>query len=185
MFFIKAMSTAGQFYALKRPTYVYRINYKTVNYTNATLADVFRGLHDCLVISREHNMWDLYLNIARHTKDFAGCVRKTDINITGPAIYRVIEMLSADIPDKFIPAQPFLRILRKYNRRAYNLYARQVIFRNRIYLFGFLPVMRVLKTRLFTDIQIFDIFTIMRVHRDARAKIYYLFKILPVLKIKN
>ena len=63
-FFIKAMATAQQFYALTEATYVYRISHKTIQWTERKSQDVTKGLYDCLLIAKKENYQKLYIRIA-------------------------------------------------------------------------------------------------------------------------
>ncbi|XAK36381.1 glycosyltransferase family A protein [Campylobacter coli] len=50
-FFIKAMICAKKFYALKEPTYVYRIVHKKISWNERKATDVAKGFIDCLELS--------------------------------------------------------------------------------------------------------------------------------------
>ena len=185
VFFVKAMCSAGQFYALRRATYVYRVNYKSVKYTDRVLIDTFCGIHDCLCLARENDMWDLYKNIARHTNDFAGCLSKKASKKLCEVVGEVTSMLCDEIPNDFVPAKQLLRILRKFNKQAYNRYTKSALGRKRIYIFGFLPLIRISCHRLYTDVKLFDVFLLFRVYHDSHSRMFCLLGILPVFKIKE
>ena len=59
-FFIKAMSIAKNFYALKNITYYYRIKKKPLIMTEKKIIDIFRGIKDCLDITKSMNLYKLY-----------------------------------------------------------------------------------------------------------------------------
>ena len=59
-FFVKAMITAGQFYALSRVSYRYRWAHKEVNWNGPKVISVLAGVIDNLKISREYGLADLH-----------------------------------------------------------------------------------------------------------------------------
>ena len=185
VFFVRAMCLAGKFYALKRPTYKYRISYKSINWTNQTIKDVFCGLRDCLNIAREYKMHDLYLNVAAHTNNFIAGIRAIDRKTAIREICDVIEMLADYAPNDFVPDKFFLDIVKFHRYHVYDKYAHEMIASKRIYLFDLIPICRIKRTRLFTYVQILDIIPLFRIRRDSRATRYYLFNLIPLLKIKG
>lgn len=60
-FFVKALLNAGQFYALKKITYAYRVSYKPVDYYKdpKKCEDIFRGVRDCIVLAKRYNSYKL------------------------------------------------------------------------------------------------------------------------------
>ncbi|ECW8955384.1 glycosyltransferase [Campylobacter lari] len=50
-FFIKAMIYARKFYALKEPTYIYRVVHKKISWNERKATDVVKGFIDCLQLS--------------------------------------------------------------------------------------------------------------------------------------
>lgn len=63
-FFLKAMITAGEFYALEEPTYVYRLDHKNITWNERKASDLFAGVRDCLNMSSEHGLESLHGMIA-------------------------------------------------------------------------------------------------------------------------
>ncbi|MBE6457673.1 MAG: glycosyltransferase family 2 protein [Alphaproteobacteria bacterium] len=185
VFFVRAMCLAGKFYALKRPTYKYRISYKSINWTNQTIKDVFCGLRDCLNIAREYKMHDLYLNVAAHTNHFIAGIRAIDRKTAIREICDVIEMLADYAPNDFVPDKFFLDIVKFHRYHVYDKYAHEMIASKRIYLFDLIPICRIKTTRLFTYVQLLDLVPLLRIRRDSRATRYYLFNLIPLLKIKG
>ena len=55
-FFIKAMALAGKFYSLKKPTYVYRVAHKEIEWTLRKAKDVVKGIIDGLTLSKEYHL---------------------------------------------------------------------------------------------------------------------------------
>lgn len=58
-FFIKAMSLAKEFYALKEATYVYRPNFKNIIWTERKVADNILSHADCLELCRQYDYKEL------------------------------------------------------------------------------------------------------------------------------
>ncbi|MDY3917996.1 MAG: glycosyltransferase, partial [Candidatus Limivivens sp.] len=70
-FFVKAMITAGQFYAIRRITYRYRVGTQTIVWTNQKLIDLLRGLRDVLRLSGSHQLKELHcLTLRRFGKNY-------------------------------------------------------------------------------------------------------------------
>ena len=63
-FFIKTMALAGEFYALKEATYVYRASHKQIQWTERKALDMFRGVMDSLKYSAQYKLYSLHKNIA-------------------------------------------------------------------------------------------------------------------------
>ena len=185
VFFVRAMCLAGQFYALCRPTYKYRVSYKSVNWTNQSVRDVFYGLRDCLNVAREHNVPRLFLSIAEHTNHFIAAVRDVDKKAVIKEICDVIEILAEYAPNDFVPDKFFLDIVQKHRYYVYATYAHEMIASKRIYLFDFVPMCRIKRTRLFTYFQLLDFVPLLRIRSDSRATRYYLFNVIPLLKVKG
>lgn len=185
VFFVRAMCLAGEFYALKRPTYKYRVSYKSVNWTPQTIKDVFCGLRDCLNIAREYKMHELFVNIAKHTTHFIAPLRSAGNKAPIAEVCNVMEMIAEYASNDFVPDKFFLDIVKFHRYHVYDKYAHEMIASRRIYLFDLIPVCRIKQTRLFTYAQLFDVFPILRVRRDGRAVRYYLLSIIPLLKIKG
>lgn len=77
-FFVKAMITAGDFYALKRITYCYRYGYKKVVWTEDKLVDAVSALLDIYRMAKEKNLEKLIkLTSRRYHWDFLYPISKT------------------------------------------------------------------------------------------------------------
>ena len=59
-FMVRAFILAKKFYALKEATYVYRVSYKTVEWTERKACDLFKGVFDVINLSIQNNLVDLY-----------------------------------------------------------------------------------------------------------------------------
>lgn len=59
-FFIKSMITAQKFYSLSNITYFRRVYKKEIITNERILIDIFKGIKDCLDISKSHNLYSLY-----------------------------------------------------------------------------------------------------------------------------
>ena len=64
-FFIKAMSLAKEFYALKEATYVYRPNFKNVVWTERKAADCILSYTECLGLCLQYDYKELYNRIIK------------------------------------------------------------------------------------------------------------------------
>lgn len=63
VFFIKVMSLAGEFYALDIPTYLYRVSHKRITWDERKATDLFKGLRECLTLSKEYGLYELHKKI--------------------------------------------------------------------------------------------------------------------------
>ena len=59
-FFVNAMICAGEFYALTKTTYMYRVEAKQMNWTDRKVSDYIRGLTDILEISAKYSLEKLH-----------------------------------------------------------------------------------------------------------------------------
>jgi glycosyltransferase involved in cell wall biosynthesis len=59
-FFIKAMGLAKKFYALKNATYCYRSFRRKLKFNERKITDIYKGIRDCLQISKSMNLYKLY-----------------------------------------------------------------------------------------------------------------------------
>ena len=77
-FFIKTMGLAKKFYALKNVTYYYRASYKNLKMNERKITDLYKGIRDCLKISKSMKLYKLYyLVLSRlNIKDFIDQAKK-------------------------------------------------------------------------------------------------------------
>ena len=59
-FFIKIMGLAKKFFALKNITYYYRISNKKLFNNERKIIDIYKGIKECLYISKSMNFYNLY-----------------------------------------------------------------------------------------------------------------------------
>ena len=64
-FMVRAFCLAGDFYALKEPTYVYRVAHKEIQWTERKARDLFSGVFDVLKYSKDFGMVDLFERVAK------------------------------------------------------------------------------------------------------------------------
>ncbi|WP_194145447.1 glycosyltransferase family 2 protein [Helicobacter sp. MIT 05-5294] len=64
-FFIKAMAIASKFYVICGPVYVYRVYHKDIEWTESKVIDVIHGLSDCLKLSLQYNLDNIYIYIVK------------------------------------------------------------------------------------------------------------------------
>ncbi len=94
-FFCKAMHYAGKFYAIKKICYAYRTAYKTINWDDARVNGVLKGLKDNLILSKKYGYDELFkLSSYRLYFDYLPRIKKglTFRNL----ILLIIDMLLAD-----------------------------------------------------------------------------------------
>ncbi len=116
-FFVRAMTTAQNFYALAAPTYVYRVSYKQVAWTPRKVTDFVRGLTDVLricnkygydrlretmVVTRINTIWDVQI--------FEPFARDKQIRAALRDMLAVIDF------GKISAAHPEFKLLRFYRR---------------------------------------------------------------------
>jgi len=68
-FFIKVMVLAKKFYALKNITYNYRISREIHINNERKIVDLFKGIRDCLYISKSMNLYKLYYTVVCHLNE--------------------------------------------------------------------------------------------------------------------
>ena len=59
------MSLAGEFYALDIPTYLYRVSHKRIAWDERKATDLFKGLRECLTLSKEFGLYELHKKICQ------------------------------------------------------------------------------------------------------------------------
>lgn len=75
-FFVKAMITAGRFYALNKMTYALRCGHQRINWTYEKVRDLLTGLLYNLKISKQHKLAKLhYMTYRRLTTEFEKMVK--------------------------------------------------------------------------------------------------------------
>lgn len=65
-FFVKTMCVAGNFYALKEPTYVYRVSYKQISWNERKVVDVYKARIDLLHMCETYMLYELYKRISSY-----------------------------------------------------------------------------------------------------------------------
>lgn len=65
-FFVRTMTVAKKFYALKSCTYVYRVNHKKIAWDYSLLKDHMTGLLSVLQLSKTHNYRILHFKVAKN-----------------------------------------------------------------------------------------------------------------------
>ena len=187
VFFIGAMCAAGKFYALRRPTYVYRISYKHVKYRPNIVRDVFYGLRDCLMLASAHGMNTLYGNIMQHISNMHKHVRESDPAVIAPAVCEVFKLIYTDGICETNPHPVFMKIMRKHAPELYHAYTQRMNTRDahrRIYLLFFIPFLHISWHRSFTTIKLFEVIPLIKVRTSDKVRTYWLFNIIPILKSK-
>jgi len=75
-FCVRSLLAAARFWALQRPSYLYRVDYKPLRWTPEKLVGLLSGLAENLTISRENKLARLHsLTVERLTTEYEGAVR--------------------------------------------------------------------------------------------------------------
>lgn len=84
-FMVKAMTIAGEFYAITEVTYMYREQYKPLVLTASRILDMLKGMEDILDLAKEYNFDMLYyrtiLRINEFKKAMLELIFKNDMSI--------------------------------------------------------------------------------------------------------
>lgn len=153
-FFIKAMILAQNFYALQRPTYVYRVAHKTLIWNERKLTDFFRSTRDCLLLSKQHNLTRLHCKIAAHLhyKVIQEALRQLPHNlIVANAVYETLQALDTQkfpltqLPDIYaryqhLPQPQISVLMTAYNAQDYIAEAIESILQQTFQDFEFIIV---------------------------------------------
>ena len=76
-FFVKAMITAKRFYGIKDITYVYRMQHKTINWTDEKINALVSGLRDNMIISKNNKLEKLhYITYCRINGEFREIIER-------------------------------------------------------------------------------------------------------------
>ena len=111
-FFVKTMILAKRFYALKEPTYIYRVSHKNIKWTLKKAEDLIRGLTDILNLSIENHLDKLHCKCAKRLhneiliNDAFSLLPEND-----KLLLNMLNSVNLDIVHKFDPNY----ILPKYN----------------------------------------------------------------------
>jgi glycosyltransferase involved in cell wall biosynthesis len=75
-FFVQSMIFAGRLRAMRRRTYLYRVDHKPLVWSSQNIADLLSALTDNLSLSHQHNLSRLHnLTVERLTTEYEGAVR--------------------------------------------------------------------------------------------------------------
>ncbi|WP_302326960.1 glycosyltransferase family 2 protein [Enterocloster lavalensis] len=69
-FMVKAMTIAGEFYAIPKVTYMYREQYKPLVLTSSRILDMLKGMEDILDLAKENNFVMLYYRTILRINEF-------------------------------------------------------------------------------------------------------------------
>jgi glycosyltransferase involved in cell wall biosynthesis len=106
-FMVRAFILAKKFYALKEATYVYRVSYKTVEWTERKACDLFKGVFDVISLSIQNNLVDLYeRNVIKLNKSYSTVCNSTKE-------YRTVRQQVINVLD-LITSSPLLKNLRDF-----------------------------------------------------------------------
>lgn len=99
VFFVNAMYTAKEFYAIKKITYLLRGGHKTINWTNDKKRGLINGIKDNLEFAQKHNLEKLYYLTCERLNQHAYAFGLVDVfNIR---LQRIIKSLDWKIIKKY------------------------------------------------------------------------------------
>lgn len=82
-FFVKAMITAGKFYAVDQATYAYRVGHKQINWTAEKIMDLLSGLKDNFDMAQTHHLEHLsnltFHRFVQHYEQIKGGLAKRKV----------------------------------------------------------------------------------------------------------
>ena len=179
-FFIKAMVTAKEFYALNYPTYVYRTSYKKVIYKQRKLFDMMRGLIFDLQLSKNNKLDKLhYLTVLRIKKEFKDKIFKFP-NFFSLTFLMLLCQLYKSIDVSLIrEINPYFRLF-NFNKSS-NVYSKIYSIR----LFNFLPLITKKTNAQKEEFMLLNILPILKICTSSKSEKYLLFGFFPLIKIKN
>lgn len=94
-FFVKAMVTAGKFYAIKQVVYCYRKNNAKLVWTKEKLIDMLNGIKDNLIVAKNEHLAKLYyLNIGRINKDYLSIILQFVVPENKDVLLKLFEIQS-------------------------------------------------------------------------------------------
>lgn len=153
-FMLRAFAAAGKFYALAEPTYCYRINHCSVNWTTQKVYDLLCGVEDNLRFSAEHGYARVHcLNYNRLCRDFCGPIVSAALSADGEGriLKKLIEvqraadadMLSAS--DRFTDEEvevsaPFAQIIQRLSAQNMQLRREGWFVNNKLFRLYTAPV---------------------------------------------
>lgn len=96
-FMVRAFILAKKFYALKEATYVYRVSYKTVEWTERKACDLFKGVFDVINLSIQNNLVDLYeRNVIKLNKSYSTvCNSSKEYRIVRQQVINVLDLITS------------------------------------------------------------------------------------------
>ncbi len=69
-FMIKAMVTAGRFYAVPPAVYCYRYGHKSLHYTDGMVSDILKAIEECLALAENHDLLELHGLLTKSSHEF-------------------------------------------------------------------------------------------------------------------
>lgn len=113
-FFIKAMGLAKKFYALKNITYYYRISRKIQINNERKIIDIYKGIRDCLYISKSMNLYKLYYTILLCRLNSNFIINKAKYFIKNEHLRTIISQIIKNIDYDLLKKKNFIFIKNKF-----------------------------------------------------------------------
>ena len=122
-FFVKAMYTAKEFYAITKITYLLRCNHKRINWTKDKKIGLLNGIKDNLKFAQKHNLEKLYYLTCERLNQHAYAFDNLEFKITPSVFIKLLGIIN----------NLDLRTIKKYNKnfelsKNYNLF--RVFYQN-------------------------------------------------------
>lgn len=106
-FFVKAMITAGKFYAMKKITYCYRFGHQKLKWDEHRVSHVLRGFIDDLRYSREAELEELHkLTAWRMLQEYRNTIL---LNIKSPLILELLYQAQQELNMEWLHADELLK----------------------------------------------------------------------------
>lgn len=101
-FFIKAMIASQKFYAIKDCVYCYRKEHKEVHFTREKIVDYAKGMRDCLILSRKHNLASLHTEILNEIHGELSAMMYKEIADGCEDLIFILEEINQNITDDLL-----------------------------------------------------------------------------------
>lgn len=121
-FFVKAMITAKEFYAVKKIVYRYRAGYQEINWNEKKLVDLLKGLRDNIKMSGEEGLVELHkITIERLAKTYKDMYAKAITN-SSSEIFKLLMEIQTYINNDLLKKEGFSL----YENVAYDIVVRAI-----------------------------------------------------------
>ena len=103
-FFVKAMLTAKEFYALKRITYCYRVGHQKINWNAERVIDFLKGISEDLKLSSENQLETLHTITVQRIIEHKSVIEKNKLEKVSEeyqrALFETLLLIRSDLLEK-------------------------------------------------------------------------------------